>query len=59
MIKTLIANQNPSCFKALKHFKRQMSKLQPALIINGMLLCVGLDTIEVIDIDIALGVNRP
>ncbi len=46
--KSLIANQNPSCFKELDHLKWQTPKLQCTLIINKLLSCIGVDANAVI-----------
>lgn len=46
-IKTLEASQNPSDFIELEHLKSQMTKQQCTLIINRMVLCVGMDLVNV------------
>lgn len=61
MIKTLTANQNPSCSKELEHLKWQSTKLQCILIINRTLSCISTNIVILIVICIVsiLDVDRP
>jgi len=57
MIKTLTANQNPSCFNELEYLKPLATRQQRTLNINRALWFIGVDATIIIVTVIVLGVN--